>query len=143
VTESIEFSEFYRILNGLKKGESEKKELLEEKMKEYKDGDNAQSYLDELGKIFLHQGLLELYKYTESNDMSVIGNLEKEEWDKLTEKNEDSLPQHLSITMIKHAKENDLSKKISDKWKVNKREINKHIRPMSRYITEGIIDVLE
>ena len=140
---SIEFSEFYRILNGLKQGETESKELLEKKMKEYKNGYNAQSYLDELGKIFLHQGLLELYQYTGSNDISFIGNIEKEEWDKMTEKNEENLPQYLSNNMIKYAKDNELTKKISDKWKVSRREINKHIRPMSRYITEGIIDVLE
>ena len=143
MTESIEFSEFYLILNGIKKGEAEKKELLDKKMKEYKNGDNTKSYLDELGKIFLHEGLMELYQYTGNNDMVFIGNLKKEEWDDLTEKNEDSLPQHLSNHMIKHAQENDLAKKIADKWKVSKREINKHIRPMSRYITEGIIDVLE
>tara|TARA_Y100001968_G_C19423398_1_gene753040 strand:- start:1523 stop:1954 length:432 start_codon:yes stop_codon:yes gene_type:complete len=143
VTESIEFSEFYQVLNAIKEGESDKKDLLESKMEEYKNGDNAQSHLDELGKIFLHQGLIELFKYTESNDIRYIGNLAKEEWDTLQEKNKDKLPQHLSNNMISHAKDNDLVKKISEKWKVSRREVNKHIRPMSRYITEGIIDVLE
>ena len=44
---------------------------------------------------------------------------------------------------INFLKENQLSQKFSSKWNVNKGEVEKHVMPMARYITEGIIDVLE
>jgi len=143
VTESIEFSDFFRLLNEIKEGDLNKQELLDKKMEEYKSGENAKSFLDELGKIFLYQGMLELYKYTNSKDIKLISQLDKADWEKLKEKNEDPLPQFLSNTMLSYAKENNIAKEISNKWKVSGREINKHLRPMSRYLTEGIIELLE
>ena len=45
--------------------------------------------------------------------------------------------------MISHVKENKKAKELSKKWNVREGEIKKHITKMARYITEGIIDVIE
>tara|TARA_Y100001968_G_C19383672_1_gene731660 strand:- start:955 stop:1386 length:432 start_codon:yes stop_codon:yes gene_type:complete len=143
VSESIEFSEFFRLLNDIKEGEEEKEKLLEEKIKEYQAAENSKSFLDELGKIFIHLGITELYKYAGSKDFRGLSKLEKEKWDELAEKNEDNLPVFLANAMITKAKSNKLPQKLSTKWEVRPREVNKHIRPMAQYITEGIIELLE
>tara|TARA_Y100001968_G_scaffold309886_1_gene330265 strand:+ start:50289 stop:50720 length:432 start_codon:yes stop_codon:yes gene_type:complete len=143
VSESIEFSEFFRILNSIKEGEVEKKKELEEKMKEFKLANNAKNYLDELGQRFLYLGIKELYIYTKTQDLEFIVNIDKAKWDNLAEENKEQLPQHLANTMITNIKDNELSKELGSKWKVKPREINKHVMPMARYITEGIIEFLE
>ena len=45
--------------------------------------------------------------------------------------------------MIQFVKENKKAKELSKKWNVREGEIKKHITKMARYITEGIIDVIE
>ena len=45
--------------------------------------------------------------------------------------------------MIGFVKENKKAKELSKKWNVREGEIRKHITKMARYITEGIIDVIE
>ncbi len=143
MSESIEFSEFFRLLNSIKEGEVEKGKELEEKMQQYQLANNAKNYLDELGQRFLYLGIKELYIYTNTEDLKLIGNIDKERWDNLAETNKEQLPQHLANTMISNIKDNELSKEIASKWQVTPREINKHVRPMARYITEGIIEFLE
>jgi len=51
VSESIEFSEFFRLLNEIKEGEEGKEKVLEEKMKEYQTSDLS------LGAYLLMKGL--------------------------------------------------------------------------------------
>ncbi len=143
MSESIEFSEFFRILGEIKDGKEGKDKLLNEKIKEYKNEDNSKSYLDELGKSFICLGVKELYEFTGNKDLNNISKLDKDQWDELAEKNEENLPQYLANAMIDNAKENKTPQKLSEKWKVRPREINKHIRPMAQYITEGIIEFLE
>tara|TARA_Y100001968_G_C19054496_1_gene570757 strand:- start:251 stop:682 length:432 start_codon:yes stop_codon:yes gene_type:complete len=143
VSESIEFSEFFLLLNAIKEGEEGKEKLLEEKMKEYKTADNSSSFLDELGKKFLYLGITNLYKYTGNKDLKSLSKLDKEEWEELSDKNEESLPQYLANKMITNAKDNKTPGELASKWKVREREINKHIRPMAQYITEGLIEFLE
>ena len=143
MSESIEFSEFFRLLNSTKEGGEEKIIKLEEKMIEFKSADDTTSFLEELGKNFIYIGLTELFKYAETKDLKFISNIEKEKWEELAEKNKFQLPQFLANAMINHAKENKLSKKLAAKWNNKQREVNKHIRPMAQYITEGIIDFLE
>ena len=143
MSESIEFSEFFLLLNAIKEGEEGKEKLLEEKMKEYKTADNSSSFLDELGKKFLYLGITNLYKYTGNKDLKSLSKLDKEEWEELSDKNEESLPQYLANKMITNAKDNKTPGELASKWKVREREINKHIRPMAQYITEGLIEFLE
>ena len=143
MSDPVEFSEFYKLLNAAKEGEEGKATLLKAKLNEYEKELEAASHLDELGKIFLAIGVKELFKYSNCEDMKIIGNFDKESWEKIAEAKKEQLPQFLANTMISHAKANDLPKTIANKWNISRREMNKHIRPMARYITEGIIDVLE
>ena len=69
--------------------------------------------------------------------------IDKEEWESLSEKNQQELPVYLANKMIEYIKENKKVKEISKKWNVREGEIRKHITKMARYITEGIIDVIE
>ncbi len=143
MTTELEFSGVYKLLNAMKQGDESKKDDLNSILGEFRDGVNAESFLHELGQNYLYIGVQELFNYTSSVDLEFIGNLTKEEWDELASQNNCDLPVHLANTMINFLKEKKLSDKLSIKWKKTKNEIEKHAMPMARYITEGIIDVLE
>ena len=139
----LEFSMVYNLLNAVKEGDQTKKEELNLILNEYMGGKKAESFLQELGLVYIYIGLKELFNYTDSFDLQLIGKITKEEWDLLATKNNGELPVHLANTMINYVKDKKLLNKLSLKWKISQREIQKHVRPMSAYITEGIIDVLE
>ncbi len=143
MTDQIEFSSFFRLLNSIKEGDSEKISLLEQKINEFKDGINSKSYLEELGSLYLSIGILELYNFTNKEDLTSIGLIDKEGWESLSIKNQQDLPVFLANKMIEYVKKNNKSKEISKKWGVREGEVRKHITQMARYITEGIIDVIE
>ena len=143
MSDQIEFSSFYRLLNSIKEGDSEKISLLDEKISEFKNGINSKSFLEELGSLYLTIGITELYDFTNQNDLHSIGLINKEEWEKLSIENEQDLPLFIANKMIKYVKENKITKYLSKKWNVREGEIRKHITKMARYITEGIIDVIE
>ncbi len=143
MTDQIEFSSFYKLLNSIKEGESEKISLLNEKIDEFKNGENSKSFLEELGSLYLSIGITELYNFTNQTDLHSIGRIDKEEWDNLAIKNEEELPVYLANKMIRYVKENQKTKEIAKKWNVREAEIKHHITKMARYITEGIIDVIE
>ncbi len=140
---SLEFSEVYKLLNAIKEGDASKKEKLNAILSDYKEGVNAESFLHELGQKFLSIGIEELFSYTNSVDLQYIGHLTSEEWDALADKNNGEFPIHIANKMINSFKDNQFWTKLSSKWSTSRGEIEKHVRPMSRYITEGIIDVLE
>ena len=143
MSDQIEFSSFYKLLNSIKEGESEKIPLLDEKISEFKNGINSKSFLDELGSIYLSIGVTELYNFTNRNDLKSIGLIDKEEWESLSATNQEELPVFLANKMIEHIKENKKVKELSRKWNVREGEVRKHITKMARYITEGIIDAIE
>ena len=143
MTDQIEFSSFYRLLNSIKEGDSEKISSLDEKIVEFKNGINSKNFLEELGSLYLSIGITELYNFTDQKDLHSIGLIDKEEWESLSIKNEQELPVFLANKMIKYVKEHKKAKELSKKWKVREGEIRKHITKMARYITEGIIDVIE
>ena len=143
MTDQIEFSSFYKLLNSIKEGESEQKSLLDEKIIEFKNGNNSKNFLDELGSLYLYIGIIELYNYTSNKDLSEIGLIDKEGWETLSSENQQELPVYLANKMIEYIKEHKKVKEMSNKWKVKEGEIRKHITKMARYITEGIIDVIE
>ena len=143
MTDQIEFSSFYKLLNSIKEGESEKISFLNEKIDEFKNGENSKSFLEELGSLYLSIGITELYNFTNQTDLHSIGRIDKEEWDNLAIKNEEELPVYLANKMIRYVKENQKTKEIAKKWNVREGEIKQHITKMARYITEGIIDVIE
>ena len=143
MSEQIEFSSFYKLLNSIKEGDSEKISLLDEKIDEFKNGKNSKSFLEELGSLYLSIGITELYNFTNQKDLHSIGLIDKEEWDDLSIKNKEELPVYLANKMIKYVKDNQKTKEISKKWNIREREIKQHITKMARYVTEGIIDVIE
>ncbi len=143
MSDQIEFSSFFRLLNSIKEGDSEQISLLDAKISEFEKGINSKSFLEELGFLYLSIGIKALYKFTNKNDLYSIGSIDKEEWESLSIKNEDDLPVFLANKMIKYVKENKKAKEISKKWNIREGEIKQHITKMARYITEGIIDVIE
>ena len=143
MSDQIEFSSFYRLLNSIKEGDSEKISLLDEKIIELKNGKDSKSFLEELGSLYLSVGITELYNFTNKKDLYSIGLIDKEEWEILSTKNQQELPVFLANKMIEYVKENKKVKDLSNKWNTREGEIRKHITQMARYITEGIIDVIE
>ena len=143
MSDQIEFSSFYKLLNSIKEGESEQISLLDEKINEFKNGNNSKSFLDELGSLYLSIGIAELYNFTNTKDLHEIGLIDKEGWETLSSSNQEELPVYLANKMIEYIKENKKVKEMSKKWNVTEGEIRKHLTKMARYITEGIIDVIE
>ena len=143
MSDQIEFSSFYRLLNSIKEGDSDKIPLLDEKITDFRNGIKSKSFLEELGSLYLSIGITELYNFTNQKDLKSIGLIDKEAWEELSIKNEQELPIFLSNKMIKYFKENKKAKELSKKWNVREGEIRKHITKMARYITEGILDVIE
>ena len=143
MSDQIEFSSFYKLLNSIKEGETEQISLLDEKINEFKNGNNSKSFLDELGSLYLSIGITELYNFTNTKDLTQIGLIDKEGWDTLSSENQQELPVYLANKMIEYIKENKKVKEMSNKWNIREGEIRKHITKMARYITEGIIDVIE
>ena len=143
MSDQIEFSSFYILLNSIKEGESDKKSVLDQKISEFKNGINSNNFLEELGCLYISIGIKELYNFTNTEDLYSIGLIDKEQWESLSIKNEQELPVYLANKMIKYVKENNKTKEISKKWNIREGELKKHITKMARYITEGIIDVIE
>ena len=143
MSDQIEFSSFYKLLNSIKEGKSEQIPLLDETINDFQNGNNSKSFLDELGSLYLSIGITELYNFTNSRDLQEIGLIDKEGWETLSSKNQQELPVYLANKMIEYIKENKKAKEMSNKWNIKEGEIRKHITKMARYITEGIIDVIE
>ena len=143
MSDQIEFSSFYKLLNLIKEGKSEQISLLDEKINEFKNGNNSKSFLDELGSLYVSIGMTELYNFTNTRDLQEIGLIDKEGWETLSSKNQQELPVYLANKMIEYIKENKKVKELSNKWNTKEGEIRKHITKMARYITEGIIDAIE
>ncbi len=139
----VEFSQFYRALNAAKEGEEDKAIELESILNKYKDSKESEGPLHQLGETFIYVGIMELYKYVGTEDIKEIGLLDKDAWDKLAQEKRADLPPLLANTMIRYSQNNKLSKKLSAKWEISKREVDNNIMQMARYITEGIIDALE
>ena len=143
MSDQIEFSSFYKLLNLIKEGKSEQISLLDEKINEFKNGNNSKSFLNELGSLYISIGMTELYNFTNTRDLQEIGLIDKEGWETLSSKNQQELPVYLANKMIEYIKENKKVKELSNKWNMKEGEIRKHITKMARYITEGIIDSIE
>ena len=143
MSDQIEFSSFYKLLNSIKEGKSEQIPLLDETINDFHNGNNSKSFLDELGSLYLSIGMTELYNFTNSRDLQEIGLIDKEGWETLSSKNQQELPVYLANKMIEYIKENKKVKEMSQKWNVREGEIRKHVTKMARYITEGIIDVIQ
>ena len=143
MTKPVQFSDFYILLNAVKGGDESSLGKFEEILEEYQEAVKSESPLEDLGQMFLYIGVMELYVYAGTNDLKVIGDMTQSDWEDLKNKQKAELPPHLANTMIKHARDNKIHVKIAKKWDTKKLEIEKHVMPMARYITEGIIDSIE
>ena len=143
MSDQIEFSSFYKLLNSIKEGKSEQIPLLDETINDFHNGNNSKSFLDELGSLYLSIGMTELYNFTNTRDLQEIGLIDKEGWETLSSTNQQELPVYLANKMIEYIKENKKVNELSNKWNIKEGEIRKHITKMARYITEGIIDAIE
>ncbi len=143
MSDQIEFSSFYQLLNSIKEGKSEQIPLLDETINDFKNGNNSKSFLDELGSLYISIGMTELYNFTNTRDLQEIGLIDKEGWETLSSTNQQELPVYIANKMIEYIKENKKVKEMSNKWNIKEGEIRKHITKMARYITEGIIDAIE
>ena len=142
MSDQIEFSSFYKLLNSIKEGKSEQIPLLDETINDFQNGNNSKSFLDELGSLYLSIGMTELYNFTNSRDLQEIGLIDKEGWETLSSTNQQELPVYLANKMIEYIKENKKVKEMSNKWNIKEGEIRKHITKMARYITEGILSLI-
>ncbi len=143
MTKAIEFSHFFRLLNSVKEGSEENKQPLQDLLDQYQSLENCDSGLHQLGQAFIYIGLIELFAYAATDDINVIGSIDRSRWEEMAKEKQSDLPPHLANTMIKHAKKEKLSAQISSKWPISKREVEKNIVPMARYITEGILDAID
>ena len=57
MSDQIEFSSFYRLLNSIKEGDSEKISLLEQTIIEFNNGSSSKNFLEELGHLYLSIGI--------------------------------------------------------------------------------------
>ena len=118
MSDQIEFSSFYKLLNSIKEGKSEQIPLLDETINDFQNGNNSKSFLDELGSLYLSIGMTELYNFTNSRDLQEIGLIDKEGWETLSSKNQQELPVYLANKMIEYIKENKKVKEMSNKWNI-------------------------
>ncbi len=143
MTRPVEFSKFFKLLQIEKEGNSAIKKDIDALLTEFKNHQDCESALEELGQTYITLAYQEIFNYSEKGDLPTICLMDKSEWDILNDKNGIPLPQHLANTMISFAKKNKLVSKLSEKWATPRREIEKNINGMARYITEGFIEILE
>ena len=110
MSDQIEFSYFFRLLNSIKEGDSKKISLVDEKISEFKNGINSKSFLEELGSLYLYIGITELYNFTSKKDLKSIGLIDREGWESLSITNDQELPVFLANKKIKYVKENKKTK---------------------------------
>ena len=127
----VEFSHVYKIINTIRQGDNSKEIELEKILQEYSNGEKADSFLHEIGQKFLTIGVDEFLNQAQASDIKAAKKLTNKEWTDIAYK------------MINYAKNNKISKELGLKWNMPRREIDKHLIPMARYVTEGLIDSME
>ena len=85
---------------------------------------------------------MELYEYTGIDDIKSISRLETSVWDYLKVRTKESLSNYLIRKMKSHCKEHDLTKKISTNWKHSEDELTQNVDGLAKYVTEGIVEVV-
>ena len=142
MTNTVEFGSFYKLLQAVRDGSKEKSKELEWMLAEYEHAKDAKSAYDELGQIFCHHGVMELYEYTGVENISYINKLDRSVWDYLKIRMETGLHQYIVKSMLNHAKDHQLAKKVSSKWDGNLAEIEENIENLANYVAEGIVELI-
>ncbi len=139
---AIEFGSFYKLLQAARDGNEERKKELEWMLAEYEHAKDAKNPYDELGQIFCHHGVMELYDYTGTDDIKYINSLNKSVWDYLVIRMNISLSDYMVKSMLSHAKEHKLASKMSNKWNVEIDEVENNLEDLAKYVTEGIVELI-
>ncbi len=139
----VEFGKFYKLLQEVKIGDEEKDKELQWILAEYEHAKEATSAYDELGQIFCHHGVMELFDYTGVDSIKFISTLEKNVWDYLDARMKVSLPEYMVKSMIAHVNEHNLLDKLSKKWDTSIKELDSNVEDLAKYVVEGIIDVID
>ena len=142
MAEPVEFGSFYELLHSVKEGNEEQTQELQWMLAEYEHAKESSSAYDELGQIFCHHGIMELYEYTGLECIKVISSLEKSVWNYLKLRTETSLSDYMIKSMISHAKQHDLASKVATKWEISSKEIEANMEDLAKYVVEGIIQVV-
>ena len=142
MTKPIEFSSFYKLLKEVLNGNAQKQNELEWILAEYEHAKDATSAYDELGQIFCHHGVMELYEYTGLDDIKYITSLETPVWKYLKNRMDIDLSKYMIKAMLNHANDHNLTKKLSDKWDTPISEIEENIGDLAQYVTDGIVELI-
>ncbi|KGG15526.1 MULTISPECIES: hypothetical protein [unclassified Prochlorococcus] len=138
----IEFGSFYKLLKAVRDGNEQKGKELEWMLAEYEHAKDASSAFDELGQIFCHHGVMELYDYTGTDDITYINSLDQSVWNYLKVRMDIGLADYMVKSMLTHAKDHQLAKKVSDKWNYKIDEIEENIEELAKYVTDGIVELI-
>ncbi len=138
----IEFNDFYKLLSSVKDGDQKKTKELEWVLAEYEHAKDSESGFDELGQIFCHIGVMELFEYVGSDDIKYISDLDKVIWNYLKIRMGKSLLDFLIVKMNDHSKEHKLPEKISKKWDIDINDIELNVSDLAKYVSIGIIDAI-
>ena len=142
MTNSVEFGSFYKLLQAVRDGNQEKGKELEWLLAEYEHAKDATSAYDELGQIFCHHGVMELYEYTGVENISYINGLNASVWSYLKVRMKIDLQEYMVKSMLKHAKDHKLAKRISKKWDFESEEIEENVEGLAKYVSEGIVGLI-
>ena len=142
MTNPVEFGEFYKLLKAVKVGDNEKDKELQWMLAEYEHAKDASSSYDELGQIFCHHGVMELYSYAGVDDIKFISSLDKSIWDYLEVRMGIPLSEYMVTSMLSHAKDHDLAKRMSEKWATPIEDLEINMDGLAKYVVEGILEII-
>ena len=138
----VEFSSFYQLLQSVKLGNEKEVKELQWMLAEYEHAKESKSAYDELGQIFCHHGIMELYEYTGLDNIQIISDLNTSVWEYLKLRIGSSLEEFMVKSMLSHSKEHGLASKIGKKWDLASSEIEENLEGLARYVSEGIIQII-
>ena len=142
MTSPVEFSSFYQLLQSVKLGNEKEVKELQWMLAEYEHAKESKSAYDELGQIFCHHGIMELYEYTGLDNIQIISDLNTSVWEYLKLRIGSSLEEFMVKSMLSHSKEHGLASKIGKKWDLASSEIEENLEGLARYVSEGIIQII-
>ena len=142
MSNSVEFGSFYSLIEKVRDGNEEKRKELEWMLAEYEHAKDASNAYDELGQIFCHHGIMELYDYTGTDSIKYINGLDISVWNYLKVRMNIDLSEYMIKSMVDHAKEHKLATKISTKWGTQVDEIEENLEDLAKYVTEGIVSLI-
>ncbi len=140
--EPIEFGSFYQLLQSVKEGREKEVKELQWMLAEYEHAKESKNAYDELGQIFCHHGIMELYEYTGLDNIQIISELNNTVWDYLKLRIGYTLSEYMIKSMLSHAGQHDLSEKLGKKWDLSSAEIEANLEGLAKYVVEGIIEVV-